>query len=216
MTRSLIGSSRSSFTRVRGNILPNGDFESHPAVITAPTNTATRWVDGTAAGSVGNTGLGWGIISFGAASQAGWDSTVQHSGTYSMKLSATNTSGSIVLGTYRASALGRDLFALSPNTAYTLTGWIKTNNAAASAAFIDFREYSSALGVLVTTSSTKLSGTNNWTQITISVTTNASTVWGTIFLRNGVAGNISDVWFDDITIVKNTIGRSAAGARSAA
>lgn len=200
----------------RSNILFNGNFEIAPTTLTAPTNTPSRWVDGTAGGSSATTGLGWGIVSFGASAQAGWDNTVAHSGTYSMKLSTLNNTGSLVLAVYAISPTGLVLFPLLPSTTYTLTGWIKTNNVATNGAWIDLREYNSAAGNLGTTSSTKLSGTNAFTQVTFSVTTNASTAYGTIFLRNGVTGNIGDAWFDDITLVLVSAARSAAGSRSAA
>src|SRR5206468_1525015 len=117
-------------------------------------------------GSTAKSGLGWGTTSIGSSAAAGWDNTVSHGGTYSMKLSTLNATGTIVVGNLKDSAAASTLyqcFPIKPSTSYTLTAWIKTNNVATNAAFIDFRQLSAAAATLVTTSSTKLSGTNNFT-----------------------------------------------------
>ncbi len=202
-----------------GNILYNGDFEAQPAVITAATNTATRWIDGTAAGSTATKGLGWGTVVIGAGtSEAGFDTSNAHSGTAAMRISTTTTGATgATIGTFKAATPAIPfVFPMLPSTSYTLTGWIKTNNVATNSAFIDLRQLNTAMSALATTSSTKFTGTNAYTQVTITVTTNASTAYGTVFLRNNVAGNVGDAWFDDITLVPATIGRVAESGRVAA
>lgn len=199
--------------------LYNDNFEAQPASFTAATTTAGRWIDGTAAGSTAGRGFGWattpGAVT--AAAEAAFDTSVFRSGTASMRLSCTNTSGAITVGTYAAAGVAQyQHFPIKANTAYVVTAWIKTNNAASNAAFIDFRQLNSSGGTITTLSSPKLSGTNDWTEEIITVTTNASAVFGVIFLRNSVAGNVSDVWFDDITVISAGIGRSAASGRVAA
>jgi hypothetical protein len=202
------------------SILYNGGFEVAPSVLTAQTSTANTWINGTAAGSTANTGLGWATSSITSSASAGFDNTVSHSGTYSIKLSTLDATGQVVVGndkTTPAAANLYQLFLLKPNTQYKLVGWIKTNNVAANSAFIDLREYSASAANLATTSSTKFSGTNaSFIQVTFTVTTNASTVFGQIFLRNNIAGNVGDAWFDDITLVQTATSRSVATGRSVA
>lgn len=190
---------------LNGNLIYNGDFEIAPP-FTAATATATTWIDGTSAGSTAITAYGWAIPSGAVSNTANvqFDTSVAHSGTTSLKLSTVDATGAITVASCRTVAANL-LFYLDPATSYTLTAWIKTNNVATNGAFIDFRQYSSALATLVTTSSTKLSGTNDWTKVTITVTTNASAAFGSLFLRNNVTGNVSQAWFDDIILAKTAI-----------
>jgi hypothetical protein len=191
-----------------------------PSTLSAQTNASSRWIDGTAAGSSAKLAYGWAIVSLTANAAAGFDDTTFHSGNYSMKLSTLNSTGAITVGSYRTNSptasSAFELFLLKPNTAYTLTGWIKTNNVAASGAWIDCREFSSSFATLATTSTNKLSGTNNFIEVTVMFTTNASTVFGGVFLRNNVAGNIADAWFDDVVLSPTSSIRAAATTRTEA
>jgi hypothetical protein len=84
-------------------------------------------------------------------------------------------------------------------------------------AFIDVREYGSTFTLLATNTTNKLGGTDtSWRTLTITFTTNASTVFGAILLRNNIAGNTSDMWVDDITLIPATTGRIATSGRVAA
>lgn len=212
-------SGRVASTRTPG-ILYNGGFEIAPA-FTAGTNTATRWIDGTAAGSTGKLGYGWAIPNGAITStvESYFDTSRKRSGTYSLKLSNLTTGSSISVANFRntpAASTLYELLRLQPNTSYTLTGYISTNNVAASGAYIDFRQYNAAGTALATTSTTKLSGTDaTFREVTVTVTTNASAVFGGLLLRLNVTGNISDAWFDDITLTPATNGRVAASGRIA-
>lgn len=181
----------------------NFDMERLPAVISAQTNTSNRWIDGTAAGSEG-TPYGWAIPS-GVSATAGFDTSTFHGGTASMKLSNPTTSATATITTFRLNgpttgSLPTEAFPILPNTQYVITAWIMTNNVPTNGAFVEFRQYSAAASNLSTSTSNKLSGTVGWTQVSVSVTTNASAAWGGILLRNSVAGNVCDAWFDDITV----------------
>jgi len=195
---------------VNPNLVKNGDFEYAPPFV-AGTNTASRWIDGTAGGSTVNSIFNWSLPSAAilATANAGFDSSVSHSGSNSMRLSTLDATGVITVQSGSltsppsATDIGRIIYLL-PSTSYTLTGWVRTNNCASNSAFIDVREYSAALTTVTTNSSNKLSGTNAWTQVSVTFTTNASTRYATILLRNNVAGNISDAWFDDIVLTPTT------------
>lgn len=218
MTRTAVGSRTVAVHT--NNIIYNGTFEVAPSVLTAQTNTAARWIDGTAAGSTAKTALGWAAATSGvtASAAAGFDNTVSHSGTYSMKLSTLNSTGAITVSNLMGAAGTTTLwqtFPIKPSISYTLTVYIKTTNVATNGAFIDFRQYNTAATALVTSNTTKISGTAGFTLATLTVTTNASAAFGALFLRNNVTGNISDAWFDDIVLVP-TAGpsRSASGTRT--
>ncbi len=133
-----------------------------------------------------------------------------------MKLSTLDATGAVSVTSAKdtiASNAAYQYFLLPANTPVVLTGWIKTNNVATNSAFIDLGQINASFGSITVTSSTKFTGTNNWTQVTISVTTGATCVFGQVLLRNNVAGNIGDAWFDDITLIPSTTGRTAVSGR---
>jgi hypothetical protein len=191
-------------TNLNGNLIYNGNFEIAPP-FTAGSTTANTWIDGTAAGSTALKAYGWAIPSgaIAASAAAQFDTSISHSGTNSLKLSTLNVTGAITVSSFKTAAAS-DLFLISPSTTYTLTFWLKTNNVATNGAFIDFRLYTNAAATITTTSTTKLSGTNDWTQITLSLATGGTAYFGGLFLRNNVTGNVSDAWFDDIVLAPAT------------
>lgn len=204
---------------VGGSLVFNGDFEINP-VLVAGTTPASRWIDGTASGSTAARSVfGWSIPSagVGVSASASFDTTVYRSGSCSMKLDVADTSGSISVGqslNAGTSAATDDLFILEPSTSYTLTGYIKTINVPTNGAFIDVREHSGSYANVATNSTNKLSGTNDWTRVTVTFTTNATTRFGQVLLRNNVTGNVCTAWFDDIVLTKTTPeARTASGNR---
>lgn len=214
-------SGRVASTRTN-SILYNGNFEQRPSVITAATTTANRWIDGTSGGSSAISGYGWGTPNagsgVGANGEIGFDATIFRSGTASMRLSNLTVSGAVTATSSRTATPSAanlyQIFRLLPNTSYTLTGYIRTNNVPNNGAFIDLRQFDATGSTLATTSSNKLAGTDtSWRTATLTVTTNASAAFGIVLLRNTVSGNICDAWFDDITLVPATIGRVSASGR---
>lgn len=137
-----------------------------------------------------------------------------------MKLSTLNTSGIVTVGNYRTTtptqASAFELLQLLPSTSYTISGWVMTNNVVTNGAWIEVREYSATLSNLITSFTSRLSGSNGWTKLTKTFTTQATTAFVVVFLRNNVAGNISDAWFDDIVLFPTTFTRSAAASRTLA
>ena len=197
------------------NLVTNGDFEYAPA-FTAATTSATKWIDGTAGSANTESPYGWWTPgSFTASATAQFDTTVCHSGTTSLKLSTLNATGvaNAASGNNNTSqTIQKTVIRALPGTSYTLTGWVKTNNANTNSVYLDVIEYGGNNSFIASTSTNKLSGTNDWTQLTTTFTTSAvSTRYILIVLRNAVAGNISDAYFDDIVLTKTT-----PDARSAA
>lgn len=190
------------------NLVTNGDFESVPTFVAAQT-TAGAWIDGTAAGTA-NQAYGWCVATAGLGGSASinYDSTVSHSGTTSLKLSALNTSGTAVAATNLSSSptaveANTTLIKVLPSTSYTLTVWAKTNNVGTGGVYADIRQFTGARASSTTTQTNALSGTNDWTQLTLTLTTDSTTRYIGILLRNAQPGTINDAWFDDITLVKN-------------
>lgn len=195
----------SSQDPINKNLVYNGFFSVVPPVITAGTNTVARWVDGTVGGSSAKKSYGWAIPSGGyaATAEVTFDPSVKYSGTHSLRLSNLNATGAITVSTFRTT-INNEYINISPNTQYQLTFRLKTNNVALNGAYADFRQFNSAGTALLTTSSTKLTGTNDWALVTLTVTTGATAVLGAVLLRSNVVGNISDAWFDEVELKPTT------------
>lgn len=193
---------------VGGNLVKNGDFEYAPPFTAVGTTVSGKFIDGTSSGSVTNKLFGWAGSSAGLAATYGmqFDSAVKRSGNYSLKLS-TDATGVAIAGTAAnlSTPAADEVFALLPNTAYTLTLYAKSDNARPNAVFADVREYTGGRTTAVTNSTNRLSGTQDWTVLTVSFTTGATTRYGSIILRNQGVGNISDAWFDDIFLQQTTL-----------
>jgi len=193
---------------VNQNLIKNGDFESAPA-FTAATTSISRYIDGTSGGSTTNTNFGaWAIPGGGLAPSSGARFATDHtrSGVYSMKLSTLDASGTVVVSnsTSGSAPARRDVIPVLPSTSYTLSVWVKTNNVVTNSVFADAREFSGALSAGVTNTTNKLSGTNDWTNLTQTFTTASTARYVFILLKNGTAGKISDAWFDDLVLKPTT------------
>jgi hypothetical protein len=185
------------------NLVENGDFESVPT-FTAATNTANRYIDGTAAGlNATEFPYRWFTPASFANATAQYDTSVELTGTASMKLSTTTTAGlaSAIIGNNTSAAnIKQTMIPVLPSTSYTVSGYCKTNNVAAAAAHIDTYEYDGAGTLGATNTTNTLTGTNDWTLVTVTFTTASTARYLTLALRNHVAGNVSDAWFDDIKL----------------
>ena len=190
-----------------GNLVKNFDFEVVPT-FTAAQNTAGTWITGVAGGSGTNATYKWAIPSaaISAAASVRFDTTVSHNGNASIKLDVTDASGTVVVSNILNSAVGGTLGSINvlPNTSYSFSAWVKTSTVGTNGVYMDVRQFNAAGSTITTTSSNKLSGTNDWTQVTGSFTSNAAATNVCIILRNGVAGQASTAWFDDIYLAPTT------------
>lgn len=208
-TRTLSGTRPAAGTRtnvVRYGI-PNGGFEIAPP-FTAITSSSLVFIDGTAAGSTTNDNYGW-ITSINATGfQAYFDTTTFHSGTTSMHLQNTNTTGrggvkmgnNASSGSISARVMESLLIPVAPNTKYVISAWIKTSNAVSGAVNGGWTRYTSSYGAIggnFTLFGTN-NGTQNWTFQSNIITTGATDAYFQLVLNNNTAGNVSDAWFDDI------------------
>jgi hypothetical protein len=186
------------------NLVINGDFESVPT-FTAATNVNGRWIDGTASGSSATEGpYKWACILGSSASSCSWqfDSTVSHSGTTSLKIDITNATGFANISNYSASPTWENAIPCLPSTSYTLSAWVKTTTAPAGGSYIQLRTLTGSFTTISTNSSSFLVGTNDWTLLTVTFTTESTARFIAPLLRTST-GQASTTWFDDVTLVKN-------------
>jgi hypothetical protein len=201
---------------VNPNMVYNGDFEIIPNFTAL--QTGSNYYDGTAAGSATNLVSGWWVRQRTTTMAVRIDPTVFHSGIASLKASATNATGTFQVSTFNPSSptlaqMKYNGIRVLPNTSYDLSVWVKTANAPTDSVFASITTYKidGSGGGLSSSSTSKLTGTNDWTQLTKTVTTGASDYWLQVNLNGTVAGNTFDAWFDDVTLYPTTpIARLAA------
>lgn len=191
--------------------IPNSDFEFAPTFVAA--QTINGWINGTSSGggTRGNT-FKWAKIIGVGSSTCQFDSSTSHSGTYSLKVSTTavnsrgivsnanTTSGVPVIDTH---------LAVFPSILYVISFWMKVavvSGAGSEGGFLRIIEKDSSGTTVVTTDSTKINATVDWTQYTVSFTTSSTTGFLELQLiasgQTGTATLIFDVWFDDIIITR--------------
>lgn len=195
---------------VDGNLVKNFDVSVVPTLIAA-TTSAGVWITGTSAGSSTNSTYKFStaLAAVTASASAELDSTDgPPTGGGCLKLSTLDASGAItcsqVLNAGTVNLADPGLYRVLPSTSYSFVGYIRTNNVATNSAFFDLRQFSSAGGTVATVSSTKYSGTNEWTRVTLTFTTNASTSYIAILFRNNVAGNIGWAKFGGLYLAPTT------------
>lgn len=214
LTGTITGATWSSNTptktrnQVGGNLVKNGDLSYIPQVNVAQTTTA-RWIDGTAAGSTTNSLFGCSFAADANNASAMIDTVTKYNDEPSFKVSTLDATGRsrITLGAIFTGATvteanrGDKPIKVKGSTQYTLTYMVKTNNAAANSVYMSIHQHD-ANGTRLTTSNspTKLSGTNDWTLVTDTFTSEVNTRFLNLLIQNTVAGNISDAWFADIKL----------------
>lgn len=139
-----------------------------------------------------------------SSASAEFDSAVKRTGKFTVKLSLLDATGKgrIGIGIPTAAAAStadnsKNLVDVKPSTKYRFSCYVKTYNVAANGVQIQIDEYPATFGARVAvTASSKLTGTNDWTLLTLEITTKANT--GKLQLQGvmDVAGNVSDAWFD--------------------
>jgi len=180
-------------------------------ISTASKGGVLRNIDGavgdvaiTTNGAIEDEKFGFGIVRAATAVSAEFDSAVTRTGRLTLKLSTTDATGNLLAATMLttgANLAGSSLkygVSIKPSTTYRLSCWVKTNNTAANSTYLAIHEHNSVGARLATGSFTtsRLEGTNDWTLLTKTATTNASSAFANIVLLNQGTGNVSDAWFD--------------------
>ena len=199
---------------VGGNLVSNGAMSYvPPAGANVATTTGSRFIDGTVGGSTTNNLFGWAIAGPATAIAGIYDTTVLYNGLPTLKISNTNTTGR-ARGIWNLPASNFStvtqaqlsyLIPCLPNTAYILSGWIKTNNTLATTPLIAV-ELSGSGAVVIANSSTTtgFAGTNDWYFNRKPFTTSSTTSFLGVYCANDTAGNISDAWFANIQLTPTT------------
>lgn len=187
-----------------GSLVKNSSFDYAPP-FTAATTTTARWIDGTSGGSLTNNLFGWAASGLVASVAVSFDSTVSYNpGGKSIKISALDATGRGSVSTSLSTATPTDknvLIRVLPSTSYTYTVRCKTSNVPTNCSYSFVREYDEALSLLATNNTNKLSGTNDWTLLTVTFTTSATTTYVAVACTCSVAGNTYDAWFDEVNLV---------------
>ncbi len=144
---------------------------------------------------------------------AKFDSTIKKTWRFSLKLSTISTAWQWIIASRQPTtdAEFKYWIPVNPSTKYIFGCWVKTFNAASNWVFltISCRNADSSAQTL-TQDSARLSGTNDWTFLFISFTTTANCSRLTYDLKNIVAWNISDSWFDINSMVLQEIVENSA------
>lgn len=190
-----------------GNLVKNFDFEVAPTFVAA-TSTAGRWIDGTASGSTTNSTYKWAIASAAltASASASFDTTVFRNGTASLKLDRTDATGAVVVANVLNAAAGGSLgtIPINPGVSYTFNIYAKTSTVGTDTVYADVRLFNAAGSTVNTKSTNKLSGTNDWTLLTVTFTADADATNCCIILRNAASATVGPAWFDDIYLAPTT------------
>ena len=191
---------------VGGSLADNGDLSFIPGVITSNTTTSSRWVDGSAGGSISNNLFKYGIVFFTGSGSVGFDTTNPINAKPSIILAANAGSrGAVIYGnpSNGSASAGHQLIPVSPNTSYTLSYYIKTDaNVAVNSACGGRIEYSGSLSAgAETLSSTKFSANTGWTQVVETFTTASTTQYLLLQARQDVAPAVTaTMWWGDIRL----------------
>jgi prophage tail gpP-like protein len=194
------------------NSVYNGDQEIAP-VLVAPQTASNKWVDGTAAGS--STPNIYRIYPSGSASFAvSFDNTVSHSGTTSLKVATTATGQFVEVRNDNAGYNTSTTYGMpiSPNTAYTLKYWLKTqviSGTADNGAFLKILRATSAGTYVAETGGTPVKVTQDWTEYTVNFTSGPTEALAHLEYRlyghQGVGTLIMNAWFDDVTLTATAV-----------
>jgi len=157
---------------------------------------------------------GWYLSVVATAMSAELDTAVSNNGNTSLKLEATDATGTgIVYSTSGVTLpiLSSEGYPLKPSTTYRLTFDAKTNLVGASGVFADVIQYDSAAVVGTTVTTSKLSTTNDWTTLSLSFTSDSDASFGRIALHNDVAGAINQAWFDNVVLEEVVVDTTFTG-----
>lgn len=161
-----------------------------------------------ATGDIAQTSFGWiesRIYKFWArevstSTSAEFDSAVTRTGRLTMKLSTLDASGTGQIKMFphinppTFTFFDKYGIDIKPSTTYKFSCYAKSNNLATNSGYISILTYTDTTGTDNQTN--KISGTNDWVQLTKTFTTGAGDTKALLQFFNAVAGNISDIWFD--------------------
>ncbi|MGE5599344.1 MAG: carbohydrate binding domain-containing protein, partial [Bacteroidota bacterium] len=116
-----------------------------------------------------------------------WDGAVKRTGARSLAIAGSSGNAGYFM----------ESFQIDPDREYLFSGWAKTSNAAANSVYINISWFNES-GWLGDTASTRLSGTNDWTQLVVRALPPPHANHATVYLRSD--NNSGTVWFDDLEL----------------
>lgn len=173
----------------------------------------------TTSGWIENAKYYWYMQIFAAAISAEFDTAVTRTGTKTVKISATNATGRLKLYNSEGTALSALKFSapiIKPSTEYTFSCYVKTTTVFGSVLFA-LTQFDAAAAGGTTTNTNSVTGTNDWTLLTATFTSDADAKY--LFMNMAMnAGSTWDMWVDvnSMTLVETGVTRSAASARNPA
>lgn len=184
--------------------------------IEGATGDSARTTDG----YIENEKYHWYMYRTATAVSSEFDTAITRTEAKTFKLSTTNTTGRV--SAYapgipnNVSTLAIHGSKIKPSTNYVFNCYVKTDNVATNSVYVEIEQYNSVGTYITISNSNKLSGTNDWTLLTISFTSNVNAYFFRFIFHNIVAGNVSDAWFDvnGMTLTETGVLRSAAAARN--
>lgn len=195
----------------------NGNFESAP-VFVAATTTTSRWIDGTAAGSVVNDIYKWNFVKDAGTVSGQFDSSEKNSGSYSIKVDATDATGRgrVVFGSNAGTGATLTVLNLStyaiqvqPSTVYRLTYFVKSTALAGQGQISVHQHNSSGVRSTINQPAGFVTGTVGWTLKTGTFRTDNATKYLVLSAELATAG-IQTIWFDDISLTEVLPARTTA------
>jgi hypothetical protein len=132
-----------------------------------------------------------------------FDNSIFYNGNKSIRLETNSTgrgyiSNSTIITSSTFPTNMKYMTKVKPNTNYKLSAWVKTNNAVD--AKLNLLFYNDNSGVSADKFSSSLVGSNDWTYLSQYYLSPANANFVRWFLTNNVAGNDSNVWFDDVRL----------------
>ena len=160
-----------------------------------------------ATGDIARTTVGWiesekfhWVLYVGAtAVSTEFDTAVTRTGLKTIKLSSTDITGRGNVSDSSDGSLAQlklHSSRIKPSTSYTFNCYVKTTTVATNSVYCTVLQRDVAAGTLTTITSNKLTGTNDWTLLTATFTSDATAYYARIQLILNVTGNISDAYFD--------------------
>lgn len=193
---------------VGGNLVINGDMTYYPPTYSTATTTTARYINGAIAGSTTDSLYRYGLTTFVGSGSAAFDPTTTINSKPSISLTVNASGRATIAYGYRTNgsvSAPHSLIPVLPSTSYTFTYWLKTSDAATNSVCGGWRFYSGDLSAgTETLSSTKLSGTNDWTMVTDTITTASTTRFLLLQARHDVAGNAATLWWGDVSLTPTT------------
>ena len=175
---------------------------------------ATGDIARTTVGWIENEKYHWYANQVATAWSAEFDTAVTRTGTKTLKVSTTDTTGRPYINQDPAGLLKNVLShaaRIKPSTQYVFSCYAKTTNVASGSVYIRCSQRNASNGQLTIVDTNALTGTNDWTLLTATFTSDATAVFCPFQLQNITAGNVSDAWFDvsGMTLIQTGVSRNA-------